>query len=85
MVGRLRAFPNPVPKARPESDDEDELPKLKKPFFFFLFFFEPTGELRRFAFGGGALKKPPKKPDSGLSVLGVSTKEPEETELFEER
>ena len=41
-------------------DDEVEaLPKLKKPVFFF---FSLAWLLRRFTFGGGAEKKPPRKP-----------------------
>jgi hypothetical protein len=48
-----------VPKAISESDEDAEaLPKLKKPFFFFLW----LGDLGRFSFGGGAEKKPPRKP-----------------------
>jgi hypothetical protein len=51
----------PLPKAISDSDDEDEpLPKLKKPFFFF--WCVELDFLRRFSFGGGAVKKPPRKP-----------------------
>jgi hypothetical protein len=38
------------------------LPKLKKPFFFVLLVDTDEGALLRFSFGGGAAKKPPRKP-----------------------
>jgi hypothetical protein len=52
---------NPLPKAMSDSDEEDEpLPKLKNPFFFF--WCVELELLTRFSFGGGAAKKPPRKP-----------------------
>jgi hypothetical protein len=71
----------PAPKARPPSDEEDEeLPKLKNPFFFF----ECDCDFRRFCFGGGAVKKPPKNPLCLGDVLLTSTKDPEARELRED-